>query len=308
MKPEEEFDFAVYAPLLDQMFDAVYIVDRDRRILYWNPAAERLTGYASAEVVGRPCFDGLLCHVSACGQDLCQGQCPLSFTMIEGNSRQDEIFLHHRDGHRLPVRVRCSPLRNRDGDVVGGLEVFEALDGVSDMQARITELEEMALVDPLTGLANRRHAQSTLDRLLDEAQRYQTGFAVLLVDIDAFKCINDAWGHEVGDRVLTMVAGTLGHNLRPFDLVGRWGGDEFIAALRHVSRAEVVAIADRIRSLVASSFLDTERSRLSVTISIGATFMRQGDTRGSVVDRADRYLYASKEAGRNRLTVDEGAD
>lgn len=296
-------DLDRYGPLLDQMFDAVYLVDRERRIVYWNAAAERLTGYAPQEVVGRPCGDGLLCHVDQDGQLLCQGPCPLARTMLDGRPRQDDIYLHHRDGHRVPVTVRCSPLRNDCGEVIGAMEVFSDNSALHSLQQRVTAAERLALIDPLTGLANRRQAEDLLDAHTDELHRTGTPFGVLVADVDGFKAINDTWGHPVADRVLTMVAGTLARNVRPFDTAARWGGDEFLAVLRAVDPTTLAVTGERLRRLVESSFLEVDGQRVAVTISLGATLARQGESKAAVLDRADRCLYASKGEGRNQLTA-----
>jgi diguanylate cyclase (GGDEF)-like protein/PAS domain S-box-containing protein len=296
-------DLDRYGPLLDQMFDAVYLVDRQRRIVYWNAAAARLTGYAPQEVVGRPCGDGLLCHVDQDGQLLCQGPCPLARTLLDGRCRQDDIYLHHRDGHRVPVTVRCSPLRDDQGEVIGAMEVFSDNSTLHSLQQRVTTAEQLALVDPLTGLANRRRAEDLLDTHLEELRRYGTPFAVLVADVDAFKAINDTCGHLVADRVLTMVAGTLARNVRPFDTVARWGGDEFLGVLRAIDAKALALTGERLRRLVESSFLEVEGRRVSVTVFLGVTLARRGEARDAVLERADRCLYASKGEGRNRLTA-----
>lgn len=296
-------DLDRYGPLLDQMFDAVYLVDRERRIVYWNAAAERLTGYTREDVVGLACGDGLLCHVDQDGRLLCAGPCPLARTMLDGRPRQDDIFLHHCQGHRVPVTVRCSPLRDDRGEVIGAMEVFSDNSALHSLRQRVTTAEQLALIDPLTGLANRRQAEVLLDTHLDELRRDGTPFAVLVADIDGFKAINDTWGHPVADRVLSMVAGTLARNVRPFDTVARWGGDEFLAVLRALDAATLAVTGERLRRLVESSFLEIDGRRVAVTVSLGATLAQPGESKDAVLRRADRCLYASKGEGRNQVTA-----
>jgi diguanylate cyclase (GGDEF)-like protein/PAS domain S-box-containing protein len=296
-------DFERFAPLLDQMFDAVYLVDRQRRIVYWNAAAARLTGYTRDDVAGCGCGDGLLCHVDQDGRLLCRGPCPLTRAMEDGQPRQDDIYLHHKDGHRVPVTVRCSPLRDDRGEVIGAMEVFSDNSALHALQQRVAAAEHLALVDPLTGLANRRHAEVLVDAHLDELRRYGTPFAVILADVDAFKAINDTVGHPVADRALAMVAGTLARNLRPFDTVARWGGDEFLAVLRAIDATTLATVGERLRNLVASSFLEVDGRRVAVTISLGATLAKPGESKTALLRRVDGCLYASKNEGRNHLTA-----
>ena len=115
--PLDDVEWAV----MDNLYDGAYYVDRGRRIRYWNRGAERLTGYADADVVGQFCFDNILNHVDGSGTALCRSLCPLAATMRDGGPREAEVFLRHREGHRVPVQVRTAPVRNRDGAVIGGV-------------------------------------------------------------------------------------------------------------------------------------------------------------------------------------------
>ena len=110
--------------LLEAMSEAVYAVDTDRRVTYWNPAAERLTGYRASDVVGRRCWDNILSHVDDKGAVLCTTGCPLPATIEGGRAREAHVFLRHRDGHRVPVAVRAAALCSADGAVIGAVEVF----------------------------------------------------------------------------------------------------------------------------------------------------------------------------------------
>ena len=122
-----------YKDLLDHMSDGVYFVDRDRRILYWNEQAFRLTGYKPEEVMGRCCQDEILCHVDGAGKRLGHDGCPLTATIHDGAARQAQVFLRHKQGRRLPVLVRVQPIHGDDGSIVGAVEIF------TDETARLAE-------------------------------------------------------------------------------------------------------------------------------------------------------------------------
>jgi diguanylate cyclase (GGDEF)-like protein len=127
---------------------------------------------------------------------------------------------------------------------------------------------------------------------------------LLFGDIDRFKGFNDTYGHDVGDRVLRMVASTLRDNVRGDDVVGRWGGEEFVVLVQGTSsQADVVALGEKLRALVEASRLDLPKESVTVTISLGATLLQPGDSPESLVRRADLLMYRSKEAGRNRVTA-----
>ena len=113
-----------YKKIIDDLRDGLYIVDRDRRIVFWNHAAEAISGFSAEEVVGHKCADNLLCHVDDSGVNLCCGDCPLGAVIATGEHHDTDIFLHHKNGHRVPVSVRVTPLADEDGNIIGGVEMF----------------------------------------------------------------------------------------------------------------------------------------------------------------------------------------
>jgi diguanylate cyclase (GGDEF)-like protein len=143
-----------------------------------------------------------------------------------------------------------------------------------------------------------------LQSRIDEMQRYGWPCGLIFLDIDNFKIVNDTYGHNVGDRVLMMVARTLSVNLRSHDLLGRYGGEEFVAIITNLNMAQLHSSANRLRLLVEKSSLDTEYSTIQVTVSIGATVVRPEDTVETAITRADLFMYNSKIGGRNRVSID----
>jgi diguanylate cyclase (GGDEF)-like protein/PAS domain S-box-containing protein len=299
----------LYKEMLDNLHDGVYFVDRRRRITYWNKGAERITGYLASDVVGHSCPDNLLNHEDGNGKLLCRGQCPLAETMADGQLRQAEVYLHNAQGQRLPVLVRASPLRDQEGRIIGAVETFSDNSNAIATRQRVTHLLQEAENDALTGLSNRRTIERRLQGSLAEWRQGDPSFGLLFIDIDYFKLINDTYGHAVGDQTLKMIADTLRRSLRGTDLVGRWGGEEFVIVLYGVEQRRLASVANKLRALIAASALRYEQHLIRVTASIGATLNRPGDTLGELVRRADQLLYRSKAAGRNcvSLTLDNAA-
>jgi len=290
--------------LLDSLFDGVYFVDRNMRITYWNNAAERITGFDKKEVIGIRCSDNLLRHIDANGCELCLYGCPLAATMQDGTSRESNMFLHHALGHRVPVSVRTSPVRDDTGEIVGAVEIFS--DNSSSLQIlhEYEKLKQDAYLDPLTAVGNRRYGEMTLSTRIYDLQTHDIPFGVLFMDIDHFKRFNDSYGHKTGDDVLIMVARSISLSLRKMDVVARWGGEEFIVILPGATGVVIKSLSERIRLLIENSFLTVGHNNLQVTVSIGATMSRIDDTAETVVSRADRLMYLSKSRGRNRVTED----
>lgn len=289
--------------LLDNINDGVYSVDKERRIVYWNPAAERITGYSADEVIGSHCWDNILMHVDCEGKSLCLDSCPIAETISTKQNREAEVFLRHKDGYRIPVLVRTIPIKNDDGEILGAFEVFREDYNHEAAEKQLDELRKLALLDPLTSIANRRYLEEIIHARLDEYKRYGWNFGILFVDIDWFKQINDKHGHDAGDSILRTVTQTIIHNIRGFDVVGRWGGDEFVIVMPNTEIQELKTIANRIKVLVDKSTLDYNGKSISTTVSIGGTIVREDDTYKRVVDRADALMYRCKEAGRNCILV-----
>ena len=298
----DEKDF--YKEIIDNLYDGIYFVDRDRVITYWNKGAERITGYDAAQTIGRGCRENLLNHVTANGVQLCLHNCPLAAVMEDGKEREAEVFLHHADGHRVPVVIRASALRNGEGQIIGAIESFSNNTSVMDARRKLRELRQVALTDPLTGIGNRKHLEGRLRAVIAEYQNNASNAGLLFMDVDRFKQVNDSHGHNTGDNTLRMIANTIRYGLRATDTIGRWGGEEFIAILYDVqSEKSLQAAAEKVRSLVECSRLDVDEQGLTVTISIGGTLLLPGDTPETLVQRADQLMYRSKQAGRNRVTV-----
>jgi len=292
-----------YEKVLENLHDGLYFVDRDRIITFWNKSAEEISGFTANEVVGKPCSNNILTHVDSEGNNLCIGMCPLAAAIADGKNREAEVYMHHKDGHRIPVSVRVSTLTDGDGNIIGGVELFTDISNMTSNELRVKELEKLALLDNLTQLANRNYVERELQSVLAEKKRFNVPFGILFIDIDHFKKFNDSFGHDVGDEVLKFVANTFIANARPFDLYGRWGGEEFIGIMRNINGQDLEMVGNRLRLLIANSYIIHKNEKLFVTISIGATIVNENDTIETLIKRADINLYKSKEAGRNCLTM-----
>lgn len=296
-------DKNAYQRIIENLNDGLYFVDNNRIITYWNKAAERITGFSAKEVIGTSCGDNILTHVDEQGHLLCTGMCPLANTLADEKVREAQVWLHHKKGHRVPVLVRVSPITDQYGKVIGGIELFTDISDFAANAVRVKELEKLAYLDHLTGLANRSYIERELAARFGEKERYNLPFGILFMDIDHFKLFNDQFGHDAGDDVLKFLAGTFTANTRPFDIYGRWGGEEFIGIIRNVDAGALEKMGNRLRTLVESAYLVRGTEKHHVTISIGAAVANADDTMDNLIKRADILLYKSKEAGRNRLTI-----
>ena len=294
-----------YETLLDNLYDGVYFVDLDRKITFWNKAAERITGFTKAEVLGKRCADNLLRHVDNRGNALCEGACPLSHTLRDGQFRSASVFLHHKQGHRLPVAIGVAPITDKGLNIMGAVEIFRDDSATVAALEHLKELEDLAYLDGLTRIANRTYLEHFIVSKFNEFRRLGWSFGVIFVDVDRFKQVNDTYGHQTGDEVLKMVSQTLLKNCRSFDLVGRWGGEEFVCVISKLKDPDrIVDIAERLRALVDSSWVSLTDRSFHVTISLGVTLARIQDTPETLIQRADDLMCRSKTAGRNCITFE----
>ncbi len=296
----------LYRTILETVEDGVYFVDPERRITFWNAGAEHITGYSSDEVMHHSCSDDILRHVSEGVDQLCLHGCPLAGVMSDGRPRAAKVYLHHKNGHRVPVLVKARPLYDDAGEIVGSVEVFTRRKANQFADVSERERQENAFIDPLTDLGNRRFGEAHLKPMMDAVVSGDSTLGLVFIDVDKFKQINDSRGHHTGDMLLRMVGQTLANGLRVTDMVVRWGGEEFLAALPGVKPSALLATAERLRMLVDHSWIQLDDGQVRATISVGAVMVSPGESLDQAIERADRLMYASKHAGRNLVTGEDG--
>jgi diguanylate cyclase (GGDEF)-like protein/PAS domain S-box-containing protein len=292
-----------FRELLEELYEGVYFVDTQRRILYWNRAAHRISGYSAEEVIGHYCQDNILNHVDDCGTQLCFGKCPLVSTVEHGVPHECEIFLHHKQGHRVPVRVRVTPVRDANKKIIGAIEMFVESSNARARTKRAELLQTRGFLDPLTDTGNRRYLEIELFRALQEFRLHGLPFGALLVDIDHLSIVNEHYGHAVGDQVLRAIALTLTNAISDSDIIGRWSVDEFLILVPSSSVERLADIAERCRALVERANVQVGAEQLVATISGGASAVDPLDTMELFIRRLENLLQRSKYSGRNRITL-----
>lgn len=274
------------ADVLDLVPDAVCVVDPDGRFLFVSASFERIFGYAPAEVLGRQAFEFV--HPDDREETIRQADSVMSGT-LQRHFRNRYI---HKDGQAVDVQWSARWLPDHGVRIAVGHEVSELRDA-----ERV--LERMATQDPLTGLPNRRRLEAELDRAIARARDAGAGLALLYIDLDGFKAVNDAAGHPAGDAVLKEVAARLEHGLRQGDFVARVGGDEFVALLpgcddHDAARHVAMDLRERLHRLYSPG---AGVYRLEASIGI-AVFPVDGADAAGLLARADEAMYSAKRAAR----------
>jgi len=289
--------------IVENIIEGAYFVDKERTISTWNHGAEEITGFSSNEVVNRKCYDNILNHVDENGVALCFQGCPLQASMGDGIKRETNIYIQHKDGHRVPILVRAIPLFNEKNEVIGAIEFFNEYKNDNLLMSKIERYRKESSEDQLTKIPNRRYLETIIESKIRDFYTLNTPFGICFLDIDNFKKVNDTYGHDIGDEILKIVTKTVQSNLRNNDYIGRWGGEEFIIIFSNVDKYGISKVSEKVRHLIEKSKYRSSVLEVQVSVSIGATISLATDTVESIVKRADELMYKSKLDGKNKVTL-----
>jgi diguanylate cyclase (GGDEF)-like protein/PAS domain S-box-containing protein len=282
---------------LNSMGDAVISVNFGGEVTYLNPVAESMTGWRRAEAVARPLAEVLPILNGATRIPVPN---PLILAMIENKASRltPDCVLIRRDGSEAGIDDSAAPIHDRNGQVTGAVMVFR---DVTQARALALRTSYLAQHDALSGLANRALLNDRLAHAITAAERHRGKLAVLFVDVDRFKQINDSVGHAIGDCLLQAVAQRLLACVRNSDTVARFGGDEFVVVLSEVAHGEDAAIsADKLLVTLSLPY-NIDAHSIHITASIGiATYPDDAMDAETLLKNADAAMYQAKENGRNQ--------
>ena len=278
-----------HTTLLHHLADAVIATDLAFRIHGWNPAATRLYGWQAEEVLGQPAGEVIPTEYVTGSREQFREH------LMATGQWSGEVRQTRKDGSTVPVLAAVSLVKNDAGTPVGVVTVTH---DISERKALEAAWQHRAFHDPLTGLPNRAFLLACLEQALARAERHQTAVALLFVDLDDFKAINDQCGHLVGDQVLVAVAERLRAGVRQAETVARFGGDEFVVLLEDlVSRAEAERVVERMRGQFRAAVL-IEGQVVPVMASIGLAYTAAGQTHpADLLRAADAAMYRAKTRG-----------
>lgn len=276
--------------LLENATDAMISIDDAGRVLRWNAAAERMFGLASEVALG------------AATQALIDGPCPglarIFSDEVDGQNKSGASVLPGIGPGELPRFVEFTLTHNRFG---AAAELTAFIHDVSEHKRLEQSILDMALTDGLTGVANRRKILDVLDHALERGRRGNTGMALLFMDLNDFKLINDIYGHEMGDRVLQEFAARLTSCTRMADVIGRLGGDEFVVLAEGLqSEGEAVKLADKIAAALEPPLAEPS---ISLATSIGISMYRQQADANQWLCEADKAMYQAKHRDEKRSCI-----
>jgi len=284
MIEEKEF----YWKLLDMLKDGVYFADRQRKVTYWNKAAETITGYKSGEILGIHCSDNILVHIDEEGNNLCTGMCPLARCMETGETYDKRIFLHHKDGHRVPVLVRVSPVHGSTKDeVVGAVEIFTDLSSREPQLEHIEEREHERFLGRTTGLPTQQYMEASLNLKLMEWKEFKHPFGVFRVKTGGLEKVKSEHGEQTYETALKILGTTLVHNINASDIVGEWSAEEFLGIVNHGNPEKLSRKADTIRILMEKSRFSKSGPPISLDIKVRTVIAQPGETLESLLKKTE---------------------
>jgi len=288
---------------LNSIGDAVLSTDVDGTITYLNVAAEGMTGWSREAAAGRP-LDDVFHIIDGTTRTIARDPLNLAMRLNRTVGPTPSCVLVRRDGAETEIEDSAAPIHNTDGSVAGAVIVFRAVGTALEASRHMARL---AQYDALTGLPNRLLLADRLASSLELARRHHAPLAVLFLDIDGFKAVNDSLGHAAGDRLLQHIADALGGALRRSDTVSRYGGDEFVVVLSEMENAEdAAAVAKKLRLALASPF-SIEGQKVVVTASIGiARYPDHGQDADGLIAYADAAMYRAKREGREHDHLFDG--
>ena len=285
---------------LGSIADAVISADCNQRITYMNAAAERLTLWSQTAALDRPLTDVLSLEEQSRARSVL-GTITNILDGQEFSGSSGGVVLQRPDGSQVVIHERGAPILDRDGHATG---IVLVLRDITHERALAERLEYQATHDSLTGLTNRQEFEGRLGAAIEDYRAHGSEHALLYLDLDQFKLINDTCGHAAGDALIRKIAWLINDQLRSEDVLARLGGDEFGALLRNIQGEDAVLLADRIRRRIAESRFDWEGRIFSVNSSIGVIVIDATlATVGDALSAADQACYLAKDSGRNRVQL-----
>lgn len=263
----------------------LYIVDRQRKIMLWSDGAERLTGYLRQEVIGHCCRENLLDHCDASGARVCETACPLTSAIQNGYASDRVLYLKHKDGHRVPVRVFATGLRNAHGSVVGAMETFHEQTVVT---ARVTGSDNTVQLSsrPLALAPTRPLTLALLREALGASRAQMTGCGVACIEIAQYDQFKATHTRTAANQMMDSIGASIRQMLRQTDQVGRWSESQLLVVLPGCHASSLETVTSRLAAVAHQSHIKWWGDELSVSVQVRGVMARENEDPEAVAARA----------------------
>lgn len=274
---------------IEQTDDMVRITDMNGEIIFVNDSIIQHSGYTQKEILGQtPSIFKSDKHDEEFYKKMWSN-------ILSGETFKATFINKKKNGDIYYEQETITPIENNNGTqyfVATGKDISERVKMEHD-------LYEKATIDSLTGIINRQRCNEILDTELERFKRYNYGFAIIMLDIDFFKNVNDTYGHHIGDNILKNITEIISFNIRKSDIFARWGGEEFIIIAPSLNKKHASKFSEKIRNNISSTIFEHVGK---LTVSMGITFPKKDDTKEELFKRVDNAMYLSKESGRNKVS------
>ncbi len=298
-----EKDGSLLAQAIEQNPLAILITDDAGNIIYVNQVFVSLTGYVFEEVAGKTP------RMLSAGETSSEIYRELWKTIRSGQVWQGELYNRRKTGRTYWESISIAPIKDSSGRITHFIGIWndstERKENEERVAGNLKEFEHQSRTDELTGQYNRRYILEELEKEVERAKRYDRRLSGMMIDVDDFKMINDRYGHLIGDRVLKAFAAVISKSIRKVDILGRYGGDEFLVILPEAALETAKLVAQRIQKNLSEYEQNVlgELGKLTASIGLIAFDSASEAIRSAFIERIDQALLKSKQAGKNAVTV-----
>lgn len=280
--------------ILESVLVGLCVVDVNKRIVFWSDGAQHITGYQRHEVIGHSCIEAPILHCDESAGDACAESCPAAIAIHTAKPAELTCFVQHKSGHRMPLHVQASPVRDAHGSIIGAVETFASARHSSG-QSRPEIWKTPACVDEPSGVASRAMMQCHLREAMETFAEMQVPFAVLRIRLEGLDHLRASCGQEAAFALLRVMAGTIEGAFWGTDFVGRWSQEEFLVILNGCSEEALRSVRERIRRMAARASIEWWGERHSLPVTFGAAAVAGDDTIENLLERAERALCQDAE-------------
>jgi diguanylate cyclase (GGDEF)-like protein/PAS domain S-box-containing protein len=296
----EVFEAEIYKTVLENLTTWVCVVDRGGRIMLWNEGAEMITGRLRQEMIGRSCDVDSFVHRDEAGTILSGADSPLADAMHDGSQRMLNLYLVHKDGQCVPVRVRTVPIRDAHDAIIGAAEAFDTL---ALMPEADVYSHPHVTRDSLTGILDEASFEAYLAATLEDFHKNLVPFGVLSISIDQLGDVRKRQGIVAARSTLRAAAQTLAKGVGPFDVIGRQGEEMLTAIVTPCPAAYLEAVALKFQRIANRASVPWWGDHLSITVSVGGAACREADTVGKLMDRSRKALKTANSTSGPRVIM-----
>lgn len=287
--------------IFDRVNEGVYILDLNKKIVYWNAAAERISGFSAKEVIGKGCSENVLVHIDGSGKQLCFGFCPVDNTISTGDPSSGDVFLHHKKGHRVAVHVDIVPIKSPEGRTVAAIEMFSSKVNDTLNTEKIKELVRLSYMDDDTAMLNTRYAKMKINSHIEESKKMmngndtysgsEAGLGVLTLKVKNAEEVRLIYGKVTYHEFMKLAANTINANIETNKFVIKWGDGEILVLMQDVKKILLSSLAEKVKILLGQSYIERNGVKLIPEISYAYLHVDSKSDFNSTLEKIDEMFH-----------------